>query len=146
MIFCNLISNLRILLQITKFYLQIQLNPSKKNIIFACFWTVSALITLKNHKNFRALRAHGFLAFYKCAHHFLQISGPFSAICTFLSANVVFSKILVYKFSGFVYKFSAFVCKFFCKFKGGANYLDLYGTIKWLKHLEMEFEAENFHF
>ena len=89
--------------------------------MFGCFWTVSALITLKNPKNFRALRAHGFFA----------ISTNCSMVSTnytFLSANVVFSKILVYKFSdfvykisGFVYKFSAFVCKIFCKFKGGGK-------------------------
>ena len=69
-----------------------------------------------------------FRYFYKLSHEFLQIVAWFLQIALFLSANVVFSKILVYKFSGFVYKFSAFVCKFFCKFKGGANYLDLYGT------------------
>ena len=106
-IFCNLISNLRILLQITKFCLQIQLNPSKKLHYFCLFLDrFRPNNTQKPLKFSRASRAGFFRYFYKLSHEFLQIVAWFSTNCTFLqnfcrsqnpstnftflSANVVF--------------------------------------------------------
>ena len=111
-------------------FLQIQLNPSKNDTIFASFWTISALVTSKNPKIF-ARRV--FVYFYKLPHEFLQIVAWFSTNCTFLqifcrsqnpSTNVTF---FFYK-CDFpktpLYKFHRFLLQFFLQFsRGGANYL-----------------------
>ena len=61
--------------------LQIQLNPSKKRHYFCLFWTVSALITSKTPKKFRALRAQGFYSIStNCSRVFYKLH--FSTNCT----------------------------------------------------------------
>ena len=58
---------------------------------------------------------------------FCKFPDRFLQFCTFCLQMWFSQKSLSTKFSVLSTIFSAFVCKFFCKFKGGANYLDLYG-------------------
>ena len=92
-------------------FLQIQLNPSQKRHCFACFWTVSALITLKNPKNFRALRAQGFYLFLQITTWISQIVMVFYKLhcpfykCHFFFYKCDFPKMPLYKFHRFLLQF-----------------------------------------